>query len=280
MNKIRTVVKADEMGFCLGVRRAVGTLEDAVASSEGAVYTLGPIIHNPQVIRQFADRGVKVAESPEEIPEGSTVVIRAHGIPLSLREQMEKRNLKILDGTCPRVIASQKTVKKYDKKGYNVIIVGDANHGEIKGLAGYASHPYVISSPAEAEALTLTGQTMVICQTTIKQDEFDQVCTILKKKTPNLKIFNSICSATSDRQEALKALCGRVDACLIIGGKNSANTQRLYMTALETGIPAWHIEGVGELPVEIGEYETVGISAGASTPDAVIREVEAALLAE
>ncbi|OQY32068.1 MAG: 4-hydroxy-3-methylbut-2-enyl diphosphate reductase [Spirochaetaceae bacterium 4572_59] len=278
--RVKTVIKANEMGFCLGVRRAVGTLQDAVESEGNPVYTLGPIIHNPQVNKQFADQGVSVADSPEDIPEGSTVIIRAHGIPPILHERMAKRHLKVMDGTCPKVIASQKTVKKYDEMGYHTVIVGDADHGEIIGLAGYGSQPIVISSPEEAEVLELSGDVMVISQTTIKQDEFDQVCDILKKKTDSLKIVNSICSATNDRQQALKNLCRQVDACLIIGGKNSANTQRLFMTAEATGIPVWHIEDVSDLPEDIYAYETVGISAGASTPGFVITEVEEALLSQ
>lgn len=278
--QVKTVIKADEMGFCLGVRRAVGTLQGAVESKEGPVYTLGPIIHNPQVIRQFADQGVRVADTPEDIPEGSTVIIRAHGIPPILHERMNKRHLNVMDGTCPKVIASQKTVKKYDELGYHTVIVGDADHGEIIGLAGYGSHPIVISSPEEAEVLELSGDVMVICQTTIKQDEFDRVCDILKEKTDSLKIVNSICSATNDRQQALKNLCKQVDACLIIGGRNSANTQRLFMTAEATGIPVWHIEDISDLPDEIYGYKTVGISAGASTPDSVISKVEETLLSQ
>ena len=277
--RIKTVIKADEMGFCLGVRRAVETLDEAVKTCEAPVYTLGPIIHNPQVIRHFAEQGVKVADSPEDIPEGSTVIIRAHGIPLELHTRMEKRHLSVMDGTCPKVIASQKTIKKYDSLDYSIVIVGDADHGEIIGLAGYARRPLVISSPAEADALELSGPVMVICQTTIKQDEFDRVCEVLERKTDDLKIVNSICSATNDRQQALKNLCSSVDACLIIGGRNSANTQRLYMTARATGIPVWHIEDVSDLPEEIGNFETIGISAGASTPDSVITQVEEALLA-
>ena len=277
MSRIKNIIRAEELGFCLGVRRAVGTLEDAVSLDDSGVYTLGPIIHNPRVISDFAARGVKTISSPIEAPENSRVIIRAHGVPLQIKEELEQRGCRVMDGTCPKVIASQKTVKKYAALGYHTVIVGDADHGEIKGLAGYAVNPLVISSPSEAEKLDLEGPVMVISQTTIKQDEYDEVCSVLKKKCPDIKIVESICSATSKRQEALVELCGKVDACLIIGGRDSANTQRLFLTAKETGVPCWHIQDAAEIPAEITAYETIGLSAGASTPDGVIREVEDSL---
>ncbi len=278
MKNIRRVLKAREMGFCLGVRRAVGSLEEAVACQEDSVYTLGPIIHNPQVIRDFSDRGVIIAEDPQDIPRGATVVIRAHGVPAKIMDELKARDAVVKNGTCPKVISSHKTIRKYNQLGYHIIIVGDANHGEIKGLAGYASSPYLVSTPEDARKISLKGKTLVISQTTIKQEEFDRICDILKENTDFLKIINNICSATKDRQESLLELCSKVDACLIIGGRNSANTKRLYMTARETGVPTWHIESVDEIPSEIGEYETIGISAGASTPDSVIAMVEQTLL--
>lgn len=274
---MKTVMRADEMGFCLGVRRAVGTLEDAVNQQESDVYTLGPIIHNPQVVDDFKARGVKTVESPEDLPEDCKVIIRAHGVPPQTRKALEDRGCTVLDGTCPKVIASQKTVEKYDSLNYHCVIVGDPDHGEIRGLAGFTRNPLVISSPEEAAALQLKGPVMVISQTTIKQDEYDRVCAVLEKNCDELHIVKSICSATSKRQESLVALCAKVEACLIIGGKESANTQRLFMTARETGIPCWHIQDVNELPSEILKYNIIGLSAGASTPDSIIAEVESRL---
>lgn len=265
------------MGFCLGVRRAVGTLEDAVNYDDSEVFTLGPIIHNPQVLADFAARGVKTVESPDELPSDCRVIIRAHGIPLQIKEELKLKGSRIMDGTCPKVIASQKTVRKYASLGYHTVIVGDADHGEIRGLAGYADDPIVISTPKEAEKLNLSGKVMVISQTTIKQDEYDKVCAVLQENCDELKIVESICSATSKRQQALMDLCTRVDACLIIGGRDSANTQRLFLTARDTGIPCWHIQDASEIPDEIAVFDTIGLSAGASTPDSVILEVECRL---
>ncbi len=269
------------MGFCLGVRRAVGALEEAVEKKNREVYTLGPIIHNPGVVQDFARKGVQIIASPLEAPADSFVVLRAHGVPPSVREDLEKQGCLVVDGTCPKVIASHKTVSRYAEMNYNTVIVGDPDHGEIQGLAGYADHPVVVSSPEEVEALDLEGPVMLIAQTTIKQEEYDQVREVLRKacekKGTELVVVNSICSATSRRQQALKALCGKVEACLIIGGRESANTQRLYMTARATGIPCWHIQDASEIPREIAAYDIIGLSAGASTPDSIIAEVESRL---
>ncbi len=279
--KVKTILRADEMGFCLGVRRAVGALEEAVARKNSQVYTLGPIIHNPGVVQDFAQKGVQSISCPQKAPAGSYVVLRAHGVPPSVREDLERRGCLVVDGTCPKVLASHKRVSRYAAMHYNTIIVGDPDHGEIQGLAGCAACPVVVSNALEAEALNLEGPVMVIAQTTIKQEEYDQVCAVLKKaceaRGTELVVVNSICSATSRRQQALKELCSKVEACLIIGGRESANTQRLYMTARATGIPCWHIQDALDIPPEIAAYDIIGLSAGASTPDSIISEVEACL---
>ena len=272
--KKKKILRADIIGFCLGVRQAVGTLEEALQYKDRDVYTLGPIIHNPRVVEDFTARGVRSAESPLDIPSDCRVIIRAHGVPPQIKSALEEGNRIVMDGTCPKVIASQKTVRKYARLGYHTVIVGDPDHGEIKGLAGYADKPVIISGPEEAAALDFDGPVMVISQTTIKQDEYDRVCDVLKEKCTTLKIIESICSATEKRQEALRELCSRVEACLVIGGKESANTQRLYLTARETGVPSWHIQDASEIPEEIRDFDVIGLSAGASTPDSLIAEVE------
>jgi len=270
----KTILRADIIGFCLGVRQAVGTLEKALEYNDRDVYTLGPIIHNPRVVGDFTARGVKSADDPGDLPPDCRVIIRAHGVPPRIKSALDDGTRIIMDGTCPKVIASQKTVRKYAQMGFHTVIVGDPDHGEIKGLAGFTEHPIIISGPEEAAKLDLRGPVMVISQTTIKQDEYDRVCDVLKQKCKDLKIIESICSATEKRQEALRELCSRVDACLVIGGRESANTQRLYLTALETGVPSWHIQDASEIPDEIGSYDVIGLSAGASTPDSLIAEVE------
>jgi 4-hydroxy-3-methylbut-2-enyl diphosphate reductase len=267
------------MGFCMGVERAVSIVQQiAELKDEQKVVTLGPIIHNQQTVDKFTHKGIGAVNSVENIHEGK-VIIRAHGIPPSERLNLEEKGIEIVDGTCPKVIASHKIVQKYCSQGYHIVIVGDRNHGEIKGLAGYAENFDIIETPEEAALLSLPQKTMVICQTTIKENEFFTVCDVLKKKNSEIKIHNSICSATNKRQVAVKELVEKVEAVVVIGGKNSANTQRLYLTVKEMGKPCWHIEDAQQIPIELTQYETIGLTAGASTPDWVIEEVEKILKA-
>lgn len=271
---MKKIIRASEMGFCMGVERAVSIVQRIVdEKSNHQAVTLGPIIHNQQIVDRFASQGIPAVDSVQDINEGK-VVIRAHGIPLSERKELEKKNIQIIDGTCPKVIASHKIVQKYSALGFHIVIVGDRNHGEIKGLAGYADDFDIIESAEEAESLFIPVKTMVISQTTIKEREFESVCSVLLDKNPSLKIHNSICSATNDRQSAVRILAEKVDAVIVIGGRNSANTQRLYLTVKEMGTPCWHITGVDEIPDEIMPYDTIGLTAGASTPDWVVEEVE------
>ncbi len=271
---MKKIIRADEMGFCMGVERAVSIVQ-AIADdkSENRAATLGPIIHNQQIVDKFAKQGIPAINSVDDIEQGK-VVIRAHGIPLSEKRELEAKNIEIIDGTCPKVIASQKIVQKYSAQGYHIVIVGDRSHGEIKGLAGYAAEFDIIESAEEAKSLSIPVKTMVISQTTIKEREFESVCRVLLDSNPSIKIHNSICSATNDRQMAVRKLAQEVDAVIVIGGINSANTQRLYLTVKEMGKPCWHISGADEIPRELEPYDTIGLTAGASTPEWIIEEVE------
>ncbi|MBI9098085.1 MAG: 4-hydroxy-3-methylbut-2-enyl diphosphate reductase [Spirochaetaceae bacterium] len=275
---MKKIIRADEMGFCMGVERAVAIVQAiADGNSDQKAATLGPIIHNQQIVDKFTKLGIPAIESVDDVHEGK-IVIRAHGIPPEERKKLENKGVEVVDGTCPKVIASHKIVQKYSSQGYHIVIVGDRNHGEIKGLAGYARDFDIIESPQEAEELNIPSKTMVICQTTIKENEFDSVCRILLQKNGQIKIHNSICSATNNRQTAVRSLAEKVDAVIVIGGKNSANTQRLFLTVKELHIPCWHISGAEEISAEIYEdlkrYDIIGLTAGASTPDWVVEEVE------
>ncbi len=273
------VVRARHMGFCMGVRRAIN-LADKVAEEAGEgtpVGTLGPLIHNERVIRKMEERGVQVYPG-EEIPREGVVVIRAHGIPRERQRLLEeKENLRLEDGTCPRVVRNQQKVEEWSRRGIHVIIAGDADHGEIVSLESYAESSSIVLTVEDVQGLELKGPCALIAQTTLKAPEWQAVKRAVLERRPDTEVFESICAATRLRQEALDELCRKVDAVLVIGGRQSANTRRLYEKAVENGLPAWHITGAEELPREVGAYPVVGITAGASTPDWIVEEVEEAL---
>ena len=278
MNKIRRVVRSEVMGFCMGVKAAMQKVDDQVLlNNNTGLFTYGPLIHNPQVISRLESQGVVAIESPSA-GDGGTIIIRAHGIHPEKREEFIDSGYNVVEGTCPRVLHSQKTVSQYSRDGWFIVIVGDKGHGEVKAIVGCADNYEVILTESEAERVNLSKKTLVIAQTTLSKGEYDTICRILKRRDPNIKVIKSICPATSQRQNSLQQLTAQVDAIIVIGGKNSANTKRLHLSAIKSGIPSWHVEDVGDLPDEIYSFETVGITAGASTPDWMIDRIEAELV--
>lgn len=283
MNRQIRILRADVMGYCMGVRRAVETAEKALLDSPlRPVYTFGPLIHNPSALARLAEEGVVITgTSDSPLPQdfgGRSVVIRAHGIPPAGRAELERRHALIVDATCPRVLSSQKRARSYHEKGYTVILAGDRNHGEIAGIAGYAPGCIVLETRDDAARLAAYPERAVlISQTTIKQDEYDEIARELSAHIPGLVVLNTICPATLERQSALEDLCSKVDGVIVVGGKNSANTRRLYNTALRLAGRAWHIETPDEIPDEVRALARIGITAGASTPDETIDAVEQAL---
>jgi 4-hydroxy-3-methylbut-2-enyl diphosphate reductase len=287
------VRRAAVMGRCMGVRRAVDMALAAAAEEGGrGVFTLGPLIHNPQAVAELEAAGV-VALSEAELDEGasggaeisgSIVVIRAHGIAPAQRERLAALGARVVDATCPRVLASQRKAAAYAAKGWKVVIAGDLGHGEVVGIAGHAPGAIVVGSPEEARALRLEGPEgssppiALIAQTTISEEEYGAIRSALAERFPLLEVVDSICPCTRDRLEALAELAAEVDAIVIVGGRNSANTARLLAAARALGKPAWLVETAGELPEEAFAMGRVGISAGASTPERLINEVELALL--
>lgn len=280
---IRTIIRADIMGYCMGVRRAVESAEEALLDSPiRPVYTYGPLIHNPQALERLASAGVViVGEGYEPLPEdfrGATVVIRAHGVPPAERAELERRGAHIVDATCPRVLSSQKRARVYHEKGYTVFLAGDRDHGEITGIAGYAPDCIVLENRDDAAALSeLPEKAVLISQTTIRQSEYDAIAEVLSARIGELIVLNTICPSTTERQEALESLAVKVDGILVVGGKNSANTMRLFKTALNLTGKAWLIETAADIPGEVFTLPRIGITAGASTPDEVIDSVEQAL---
>lgn len=279
MNRIRKVVRSEVMGFCMGVKAAMEKVDDQILlNNSSGLFTYGPLIHNPQVIDRLESKGVNAIESPLEGGGGGCLIIRAHGIHPEKRQTFIDAGYNVLDGTCPRVLRSQKTVSQYSRDGWFVLIVGDKSHGEVRAIVGCADKYEVVLSESEAERVNLSEKTLVIAQSTLSKGEYDTICDIIERRNSNIKIIKSICPATSQRQDSLQQLTMQVDAILVIGGRNSANTSRLHVSALKYGIPSWHVEDIGDIPSEIYSYKTVGITAGASTPDWLIDKIEKTLL--
>lgn len=269
---VMEVIFAESMGYCMGVKKAMQMTYNVIEKEKGKrIFTFGPLIHNRSVLEDLASRGVDILEEPEKA-EG-VVIIRAHGVSPEIKKKLEEKADIVIDATCPRVLASQKKVKEASKKGIHIIIAGDRNHGEVKGLAGYAESYDIIENALQAEKLDLKTPAMLISQTTFSENEYNLICSALKRNYPDIEIAGSICPATEKRQKALADMALNVDAVIVIGGKTSANTKRLYQSAVKLGKKAWHIENSDEIPDEIRNFNKVGITAGASTPDWIIKEV-------
>ncbi len=273
----------------MGVRRAVDlALRAATESQGGKVFTLGPLIHNPQTVEELRRRGVEILREDRidgGLP-GATVVVRAHGAPPSLVQAIEAAGARVVDATCPRVLASQRTARRLHENGYLVVIAGDADHGEVAGIRGCAPGSLVAADAEEAGRLArelaedkADTRIALIAQTTIREEEYADIRREIERCFPALVVVESICPATKERREALRSIAGSVDAVVVVGGRASANTVRLLKLALALGLPAWQVETAKEIPEAAFGYGTVGLTAGASTPDALVDEVEAALSA-
>ncbi|MFP3088849.1 4-hydroxy-3-methylbut-2-enyl diphosphate reductase [Treponema sp. TIM-1] len=283
------VIRARVLGFCMGVRRAVEIALDEAKGVSGhiPVYTLGPLIHNPQVLETLKDQGIAILQEGNfDDLKGKTVLIRAHGVNPQVEERLLAAGARVRDVTCPRVKKSQMEARSLTEAGYCLFLAGEKDHGEIIGIQGYAPDCVVVANPPDAEAAAEKlhrqapqAKTALLGQTTLSADEYGAIGERIRKWFPELKIIDTICGATRDRQNALKELCSCVDAVIIAGGKTSANTRRLLSIAQSLNKPAWLVENEGEIPGEIGTYAVVGLSAGASTPDTVIDAVEKALYA-
>lgn len=280
------IIRASVLGFCFGVRRAVELAEKALSENkEKSVYSLGPLIHNENALQALSDKGLIAVdeERADEIPPESVVIIRAHGVAPSVTDVLESKKCKIIDATCPRVKASQKMVERYSNDTDYVVLTGDKNHGEVIGIAGYAGKNFsLIQDYKEAEGFVLedsdSKNIILLSQTTYSPKEFLRIEQLFKKRYKNLAVMNTICPATNERQTALLELCKNVDGVLVVGGKNSANTKRLYQTAAANCKYAAHIQTAAEIPELFFNLKKIGITAGASTPDSIIESVENALL--
>ncbi|MBN2177972.1 MAG: 4-hydroxy-3-methylbut-2-enyl diphosphate reductase [Deltaproteobacteria bacterium] len=260
---------AKTAGFCMGVKRAVDIVLD-IAQSKGdeKVYTYGPLIHNPQTVELLKGRGIVPIFDIDEVDEG-TIVVRAHGISPQEREKINKKGLKIFDATCPRVARVQSIIKKHASLGYTIIIAGDREHPEVAGLLGYSyGNGVAVGTKDEVDELPLFDKVCVVAQTTQNTDQYEKIVEKIREKYSQVVVFNTICDSTEKRQEEISDLSREMDGIIIVGGKNSANTKRLAMTARQFGTPTFHVETADELrEIDLNGYEKIGVSAGASTPN-------------
>lgn len=269
------VLLADEYGFCFGVERAVEMVEEAIANG-AAVRTLGPLIHNPQEMQRLAHEGVTTIQEPVQIQRGETAVIRAHGVTPEVQRELEEKATKVVDATCPFVTRVQKLAARAAAQDRHVIVVGSPDHPEMIGVKGYApNHAFVIRDETEVADLPELRRPLVVSQTTIKAKTFFDTAEAVRAKTnDNVEVVNTICSATRDRQEAARALAGMVDAFYIIGGRHSSNSVKLLAVCKEQCERSFLIETEVEINEnDLAGVENVGVTAGASTPDWLIRKV-------
>ena len=268
------VVLASTAGFCIGVKRALEMVLKAINENQPKIYTYGPLIHNPQVLEFLRERGITILKPGEEMPEG-LVVIRAHGIPPQERRLLEQAGGRIIDATCPRVAKVQAIIRRWAAKGFATLIVGDADHPEVRGLLGYTEgRGYVVSTSQDVAALPDLDELIVVAQTTQSESQFEARVREITARFPQAQIFNTICDATASRQAEVQELARQAEALVVVGGRNSGNTQRLVEISQGTGIPTYHVETEQELDLEeISRYQTVGVTAGASTPNWLIGNV-------
>jgi len=265
---------AEHAGFCFGVKRAMEMAESGLAELEGPKYSLGPLIHNPQAVALLESRGIKPVKDIGDVGEGN-IIIRSHGVSPEAIEAADAQGLNVIDATCPFVKRAQLMAENLYKDGYQVVVVGDLNHPEVVGLVGWTrGNAIVVQDAEEASELPSYPKIGAIAQTTQKESNFWEVIEVLRKKSEDLTVINTICHATKDRQEAAMELAHKVDVMIVVGGRNSSNTQKLAKVCAETGTTTYQIESAEELnPRWFNNRLRVGVTAGASTPDWIIEEV-------
>ena len=267
------IIVSKSIGFCFGVRRAIELAENT-DKKEGHVYTLGPIIHNPQMIEKLEKQNVKSINDLSEVEDDSIIIIRAHGVEPRTIEEIKNRNLKIVDGTCPYVKRVQLLAQKLKNEGYNVVIIGKKDHPEVIGINGYTNNKAIIvKDKTEVGKIPLDSKVGVVIQTTQNIEEVKEILSLIFKKTSEIRVFNTICSVVRDRQQDVKKIAKNVDLMLVIGGKNSANTRKLEEISSKI-IKTHHIETANEINKNwFFGVKRVGVTSGTSTPDFIIKEI-------
>ncbi|MBU3876682.1 4-hydroxy-3-methylbut-2-enyl diphosphate reductase [Faecalicatena sp. AGMB00832] len=277
------VKRAKTAGFCFGVKRAVETVYQQLDKEKGEehpIYTYGPIIHNEEVVKDMEKKGVRVLRTKEELKglcEG-TVIIRSHGVPERIYREMEDNGLEIIDATCPFVKKIHKIVKKESSEGKHIVIIGNPDHPEVEGIRGWAGDEVtVVQTPEDAEKFSVEPgkKVCIVSQTTFNYNKFKDLVEILSKKGYDVSVLNTICNATKERQAEARSIAEEVDAMIVIGDKHSSNTQKLFEICQKACKDTYYIQTLDDLDLnQLGSVETVGITAGASTPNNIIEEVQ------
>ena len=272
-----TITVADYAGACYGVQRALDLVKRVADEAQGPVRTLGPLIHNPQVVAELEGKGVTVAEDvPED--EGSTLVLRTHGVVPAVERLAHERGLNVVDATCPYVKRTHRAAERLRAQGYQVIVVGESGHPEVEGILGHAGEAVAVADVSAAGALELEKKVGVVVQTTQAKATLDEVVSYLTGEVGEVCVVNTICEATSERQQAAAKLAAASQAMVVIGGRNSANTTRLAEICKRSCERTYHVETPDEL--EAAWFEgvgSIGVTAGASTPASQIEELVAAI---
>jgi 4-hydroxy-3-methylbut-2-en-1-yl diphosphate reductase len=276
---VKRLLLASPRGYCAGVERAVETVERALGLYGSPVYVRKQIVHNSHVVRELEARGAVFVDSLTEVPEGATVVFSAHGVAPAVRREAGEQRLTTIDATCPLVTKVHAQARRYAKAGYAIVLIGHAGHEEVEGTLGEAPEAIVlVQSVEEAERVSLPAEAPLayITQTTLSVDETSEIVSVLRRRFPRIEgpAREDICYATSNRQWAVKELLSSVDLLLVVGSRNSSNSQRLVDVARAAGVPAHLVDDVGAIDERwLGGCESVGLTSGASAPERLVADV-------
>jgi 4-hydroxy-3-methylbut-2-enyl diphosphate reductase len=277
--KLKRVVLAAPRGFCAGVVRAIEIVNTVLQLLPPPIYVRKEIVHNRFVVEHFKQRGVIFVNELDEVPDGATVIFSAHGVSPAVREMARKKNLRVIDATCPLVTKVHLEAIKFTQEGYSIILIGHEGHEEVEGTIGEAPHcTYLVQSVEDVERLQVPDPEKVayLTQTTLSVDDTAEIVAALKRKFPKIvgPRTDDICYATQNRQNAVKALAKQVDVILVIGSQNSSNSQRLKEVAISKGCPAYLIDGAEHIQTEwLIDAESVGVTSGASAPEILVKQV-------
>ncbi len=271
---------AKTAGFCFGVHRAVDTVYEQIKEGTAPIYTYGPIVHNETVVKELESQGVRVLNTKEELSglKEGTVIIRAHGVGKEIYDLLEAKGIHLVDATCPFVRKIHRIVQKEGTNGRQILIIGNARHPEVEGIRGWCTTPsFVVESVEEAQNFTMDpGKKLcVVSQTTFNYKKFKDLVEIISKKGYDIIVLNTICSATEERQTEARQIASEVDAMIVIGGRHSSNTQKLFEICKKECENTYHIQELDDLDLKtLQSIRCVGITAGASTPKKIIEEVQ------